>query len=201
MAGSGSRSSLGGLRRLGPRQMARLLEVILLVEALRPICWSSESSCLRRRRLAAGNFWATLREQEHRKVNKADVAHSHPRSLPKAGGSQRVCCAALQVLSGSGQRPCASGRKHGVASRLLISPQPTQGKALCPCPFPQHLSPPHQQRAARKTQLFRETVPFQGSRKPLERLLNRQAAGHTYAFSSSSFACLLVLCMARIQSS
>ena len=29
-------------------------------------------------------------------------------------------------------------------------------------------------------------------------LLERQAAGHTYAFSSSTFACLLVLCRAGI---
>ena len=88
---------------MGPRQTARLLEVILLVEALWPIRWSSESSRWRRRRLAAGNFWATLREEEH-PADKADVAHSRARSLPKAGGSQRLCCAALRVLSASGQR-------------------------------------------------------------------------------------------------
>ena len=32
-------------------------------------------------------------------------------------------------------------------------------------------------------------------------LLNRQAAAHTYAFSSSTLACLLALSMAAIQSS
>ena len=141
------------LSRFGPTQMARLLQLILLVDALWPICWRRDSSRSRRRRLAAGNLLATLREQE-RNADKADVAHSRPRSLPKAGGSQRLCCAAFQVLSASGQCSCASGRKHAVASHLLISPKPTQGKAPSPCPFPQNPTPAQQERAARKHRPF-----------------------------------------------
>ena len=102
MASNESRSSLPALSRFGPTQMARLLQLILLVDALWPICWRRDSSRSRRRRLAAGNLLATLREQE-RNADKADVAHSRPRSLPKAGGSQRLCGAALQLLSASGQ--------------------------------------------------------------------------------------------------
>ncbi|CAM9157217.1 unnamed protein product, partial [Bubo scandiacus] len=65
MASSGSRSAWAGLSRFGPTQTARLLQPILLVAAWWPMCWRRDSSRFRRRRLAAGNFSATLGEQEH----------------------------------------------------------------------------------------------------------------------------------------
>lgn len=65
---------LSGLRRIGPIQMAGLLEVSLLVAALWPLCWTRVSSHLKRRRLATSNSSATQTEQE-RRVNKAEVAY------------------------------------------------------------------------------------------------------------------------------
>ncbi|KAF4803883.1 hypothetical protein TURU_012489 [Turdus rufiventris] len=64
---------LAGLSRIGPIQMAELLEVSLLVATLWPLCWTRVSSPLKRRRLATSNSSATLTEQECR-VNKAEVA-------------------------------------------------------------------------------------------------------------------------------
>lgn len=173
VASSGSRSSLAGLSRFGPTQMARLLQLILLVDALWPICWRRDSSRCRRRRFAAGNLPATLREQEHN-VKKADVAHGRPQSLCKAGGSQGLCCAAFQVLPASGQCSWASGRKHGVASQLLTSLIPTQGKAPCPCPLPRSPAPPDTA-GCQKTQLSKELVPLQASPGP--RRVAAQKAG------------------------
>ena len=105
MASSGSRSAWAGLSRFGPTQTARLLQPILLVAAWWPMCWRRDSSRFRRRRLAAGNFSATLGEQEHG-ANKADVAHSVPQTRPRLVGAS----AAFQVLWASGQGSCSTGR-------------------------------------------------------------------------------------------
>lgn len=64
---------LAGLSRIGPIQMAGLLEVSLLVAALWPLCWTRVSCPLKRRRLATSNSSATQTGQECR-VNKAEVA-------------------------------------------------------------------------------------------------------------------------------
>lgn len=50
---------LAALSRFGPRQMAGLLEVSLLVAALWPVCWRGASRCLRSRRLATSSSSAT----------------------------------------------------------------------------------------------------------------------------------------------
>ena len=83
--------------------------------------------------MAAGNFSATLREQEPT-ADKADVAHS----------------------------PLAQGRWEPAAVWRSFAAALSQRSGL---------------------------------------LLNRQAAGHAYAFSSCIFSSLLLFCMAAIQSS
>ena len=107
-ASSSSCSSLDGLSRLGPRQEARLLQVILLVDLCWTTCRSSASSCLRRSRFAVGNFLATLRGQEG-SVHQADVAHRRPQSWHEAGGSQRLWCTALQAVLSEGVPSWAGG--------------------------------------------------------------------------------------------
>jgi len=195
MASSGSSSSLGGLSRFGPTQMARLLTLILLLAACWPMCRRRDSSRLRSTRFAADNLPATLREQEHHD-DKAAVAHSPPPSLPKAAGSQRLCCAALQGLSASTQGSCTSARKRGVASQLLMSP-----KAPCPRAFPPNPTPAQQQRAATQRGFFRSPSLRRQVPGLHQLLLKRQPAAHTYAFSSSTLASLLGCSMARIHSS
>jgi len=75
--------------------MARLVQLIVLVAALWPLCQRRDRSCFRRRTLAAGSFLATLREQQAN-TPKADAAqgsgepaavlHSSPGALRQRSG-------------------------------------------------------------------------------------------------------------------
>lgn len=67
-------------------------------------------------------------------------------------------------------------------------------------PFPSICKSTPAKVSYQKHQLLKEAVPWQASARPSQSLLTWQAAIHAYTFSSSSCACLLLLCMAAIYS-
>lgn len=175
LAWSSNCSSWGGLSRFGPMQMARLLQVILLVATSWLMCLSSVSSCLRRSRSAAGNFLTTLREQEGSIHQQAHVAHVHPEIAPGQPVAVMQLCRSSQPAGRARELP--AGRMHGIVPQLLIYPNPLQGKGLCA------LSQPARVRCE-KTQPLQEGVSFQvRARLPAVPAAELDAAVHAHPFS------------------
>lgn len=111
----------------GPTQMARLLQLILLVHTLWPICWRRDSSPLRRRSFAAGNLLGILREQEH-KVKKADVAAAVPKACTRQVGASGCVVQVCRCCQPAVSSPALQEGSMALLPSSWFHPSPGKGR-------------------------------------------------------------------------